>query len=114
MILVDPLTKHEEATVSHLPPSMRSTCHMVSTVSDEELKDFAKRIGMRLQWQHNDHFDLNPAKRARALSEGATPVSIIQLVCQNWRRKERYAKRGLPHECICNACPQENVEPGTG
>lgn len=59
-------------------------CHMVSSISLEELHEFAQKIGAT-KWQfHNDywipHYDLSPVKRRRAVENGAIETSSAGII----------------------------------
>lgn len=47
-------------------------CHLLADEADcDELHDFARRIGLRREWFQRNHYDLTPARRARAVALGA-------------------------------------------
>ena len=49
-------------------------CHMMAD-SDCELDVFVqKKLGMSHNWKHEDHFDLSPAMRAKAIVLGAIEI----------------------------------------
>lgn len=85
MILVDDLR-------AYTTKAGRTTrwCHMVSTVSEDELHAFAARICLRRSWAQlrprasAAHYDLRPTSRERALAAGAVAVSIRDLVTRNY------------------------------
>lgn len=52
--------------------------HMIAD-SEQELHDFAGRIGMAREWFQGDHYDVSKAKRDLAIKLGAVPVSLRQL-----------------------------------
>lgn len=60
------------------------SCHLISDTSVGELLDFAKRIGLPMQWfQHRStipHFDLAPSWRLKALRAGARGVNRPEFV----------------------------------
>lgn len=59
-------------------------CHLFAD-SDEELMDFAKRIGLKPAWKHNDHFDISQTKRKLAIEIGAKEISqkeMAIMVCK--------------------------------
>ena len=49
-------------------------CHLFAD-SDEELMDFAKRLGLKPAWKHNDHFDISQSKRKLAVEIGAKEIT---------------------------------------
>ena len=88
MILVDSVTKYGEEITRGLPSSR--WCHMVSDVSEEELHEFAARIGLHRAWAQlrpmasAAHYDLMPWRRALAVKLGAVEVSRRELVLRNF------------------------------
>jgi hypothetical protein len=73
MILVDPIMRHRSG----------EWCHMVSDESEEELHQFAAKIGLKrkaFQSVSRPHYDLRPSKRRLAVSMGAEEVGIRDLV----------------------------------
>jgi len=54
-------------------------CHMTADTA-EELHAFAARLGLRREWfqphPRLDHYDLTPAKRAKAVALGAVEMSM--------------------------------------
>lgn len=65
-------------------------CHMTADTT-EELKAFAKKIGLRASWIQNEgtnieHFDLTEGKRRQAVKAGALEITwretAIQLSCR--------------------------------
>lgn len=88
MILVDSLANYGEELTRRLPSSR--WCHMVSDVSEEELHEFAARIGLRREWAQlrpkasAAHYDLMPWRRALAVKLGAVEVSRRELVMRNF------------------------------
>jgi hypothetical protein len=66
-------------------------CHMASTESDDELHEFAARLGLPRRAFDRDHYDLTPARRARAVELGAVEVTAREMVCVI-----RYDRRGIP------------------
>ena len=61
------------------------TCHLMAD-TDQELEAFATRLGLCRRWKHNDHFDLTPARRAKAVRLGAVEITSRALA---QRRSER-------------------------
>ena len=109
MILIDALRRNPDELLQEkrLPLSMRRTCHMTSTDSLQELLEFGREIGMRREWLHGAHFDLNPQKRALALKMGAEEAGSTRLACQNWRRQQQRREKGAPQVCFCDHCPPD-------
>lgn len=76
MILVD--------EVKVWPTSIRcfkeGSCHLFTDGAIEELHAFAAKLGLRRGWfqPHHilPHYDLTPARRAKAVALGATEVSM--------------------------------------
>ena len=48
-------------------------CHLIAD-TDEELHEFAAKIGMLRYWFQGDHYDLTPKRRAAAVAAGAVEV----------------------------------------
>lgn len=46
----------------------------------EELHKFARRVGLRSDWFHTDHYDVTEAKRRKAINLGAVSCKSIHLV----------------------------------
>ena len=57
----------------------RKACHMIAD-DFGELEDIARKIGLRYEWKHNDHYDLTESKRKRAIECGAVEVNRQELV----------------------------------
>lgn len=58
----------------------RRWCHMVSDSSVEELRAFARSIGVDDRLFDGDHYDLTTEMRADALAAGAVEVAGRELV----------------------------------
>ncbi len=70
---------------AHLGPVDDRWSHLVAD-TDEELHEFASRMGMRREWfqhkenrPHQGHYDVPERARQRALDLGAVPVTWRQL-----------------------------------
>lgn len=81
MIYVDSIRTYPASSVA--PRARRfglEWCHLWSDGPLEELLDFGIRLGLRPQWLDAGaivpHFDLTPARRARALELGAVEGSL--------------------------------------
>ncbi len=72
-VLVDELREYPYVrwTVKHW-------CHMVSDASFDELHAFAAALGIPRERFQRDHYDLPPIMRARAVAQGAEPVTISE------------------------------------
>lgn len=100
MILVDSLQRYPSGSGSRIPESLseRSWCHMVSTIDERELHEFADQIGLRRSWAQlrpessAAHYDLLAGRRRRALALGAREVSSRDLVRLNF---DGLTRRGL-------------------
>lgn len=101
MILVDDLAAARVSPASDIPLALRGGrwCHMVSTVGEDELHEFAARVGLRRSWAQlrstgasAAHYDLLPGRRSRAVRLGAVEVSSRDLVRLNY---DGLARRGL-------------------
>jgi hypothetical protein len=95
-ILVDGVTEYPADMTRGLPG--RRWSHMVSDVGEDELHDFARRLGLKRAWFQSRpnasaaHYDLVPSKRALALKLGAVEVTSRELVARNYdglRRRQR-------------------------
>ena len=65
-------------------------CHLGSTISDDELHEFAERLGLSRRAFDRDHYDLTPARRVAAIALGAVEVTGDELMYVL-----RYDRRGL-------------------
>ena len=63
-------------------------CHMRAD-TDNELDEFAARIGLLQKWKHRDHYDVCLSKRALAISKGAVAITNRGMV--ELRRKNKHA-----------------------
>lgn len=61
-------------------------CHMMAD-TDEELEEIARKLKLKPEWRHGDHYDVKPRKRALAVKYGALEVAPLFLV--NIRRQRR-------------------------
>lgn len=55
--------------------------------SDLELMKFAKRIGLKKEWKHNDHFDISQSKKAQAIELGAKLVTQHEMCAMVMERR---------------------------
>ncbi len=55
------------------------SCHMLSN-SNEELERFARKIKLRREWKHGDHYDLTRNKRRQAVEMGAIEITCREAV----------------------------------
>lgn len=46
---------------------------------EDELHEFAHRLGLRRSWFHRDHYDISFSKRELALQLGARPITYRQM-----------------------------------
>lgn len=68
--------------------------HLVSTKSEQELHDFAHKMGLRREWYQNKngaarhpHYDLTTAQAVRrAIDKGALKVGEQELMKRAWWR----------------------------
>jgi len=59
----------------------RKWCHLISDAGDEELHEFARKIGLKREWFQNKripHYDITGSKRKIAVGLGATEVNSRQ------------------------------------
>lgn len=72
-------------------------CHLFADEADcLELHHMAKRIGLRREWFHGDHYDLVPTKRIKAIALGAIELTQSESVAI-WKKH-----REISHEKICD------------
>ena len=64
------------------------SCHMMAD-TDVELEKMARRLKLREQWRHGDHYDLTPNKRVLALCYGAKQTSTRKLIQLREKRRKR-------------------------
>lgn len=77
-------------------------CHMVSDTGEDELHQFAERLGLKRRWfqgRHNNtasaaHYDLIASKRRLAVTLGAVEVSSRELVLRNYDGLTQRRRRG--------------------
>ena len=74
-VYVGPLRDHQPIGRQRIA----RTAHMLAE-SPEELARMAKRIGLRKDWRHGDHYDVSLAKRELAIQAGAIEVTDRELV----------------------------------
>lgn len=95
-MIVDGITEYDAETTRGLPS--RKWCHLVSTVGEDELHEFAARLGMKRSWAQlrpkasQAHYDLTTRRRAVAIRMGAISVDARRLVQLNY---DGMARRGL-------------------
>lgn len=103
MILVDGVQEHAAPGLRY-----KRWSHLVSTVDESELHAFAARLGLRREWAQlrphasAAHYDLVPAKRARALQLGAREVTSRNLVRLNYDGLTRRGLRGAWQQSAAN------------
>lgn len=87
-------------------------CHMVSDqgADCEELHAFARRLGMKREWFHRNHYDLTPTTRALALDSGAIEIDRKGIV-GIWRKQRGGARRVL--EQVASTAEETTTEPET-
>lgn len=89
MILVDGIQTYDTRL------RYKNWCHMVSDVSEDELHEFAQRLGLKREWAQlrpkasTAHYDLIPTKRALAIKWGAVEVTSRELVTRNYDGLQR-------------------------
>ena len=74
-------------------------CHMVSDTSIEELKSFAKKLGVPEKGFQGDHVDLPEHMREIAIAQGAIVVSSRDLINALYRaglRQRPHERQGRP------------------
>lgn len=79
---LDKDSKEKEVKICVDPPKKKPTkpfksCHMfVVDGSQEFLEIFAMSMGLKLEWKHGDHFDLDWDQREKAIRLGAVTVGF--------------------------------------
>lgn len=87
MIIVDALIIHPNAW----GPFRSGSCHMTSTISEDELHAFARELGLKRSWfqlhRRYPHYDLTPRRRRAAITLGAREVTSREFIrlCYAWR-----------------------------
>ena len=61
------------------PWKYRESCHLMAD-TEAELEAFARRLGLRPSYRHNDHYDLTGNKRRQAVQAGAIEITQRQMV----------------------------------
>ena len=64
-----------------------SWCHMMAD-TDIELETMARAIGLRKEYKHRDHYDLQYKKRVQAIKLGAIEVTSLDLVRLRRNKKD--------------------------
>jgi len=70
-------------------------CHMIAD-GDDELQLMARKIGLKKEWQHNDHYDVSVDKKKLAIKNGAIEVKDMMKFALLSRkiRVARYEAKG--------------------
>jgi hypothetical protein len=78
MILVDELKTYPSQMTENLPSN--TWCHLWSDAGEDELHDFAQKIGLKRSWFQDKkqfpHYDLVATKRILAIRCGAKQTSL--------------------------------------
>ncbi len=89
-VYVDELRNVPSAVGRHGNLHFHRSCHLLAD-TDDELHEFASRIGCRVpEWAHDGtilHYDLTPWMRGRALAAGARPIGRREVVELILRRR---------------------------
>lgn len=64
--------------------------------TDEELHEFAQRLGLRRSWFQGDHYDVTDFMRNRALAMGAIPEDAGEDHAGIIDRRNKRSQAGLP------------------
>lgn len=78
---------------ARIPKGRRLWCHLYRSSDDNEIHEFAHRLGLKRHWFHVDHYDVTPTQRQKAIELGATPCDVVKLV--EIRQGKRKAKEAL-------------------
>jgi hypothetical protein len=54
-------------------------CHMIAD-TEQELHEFAEKIGRNKCWFHKDHYDLTPSFRQKAIDNGAIVLGRFEFI----------------------------------
>lgn len=54
-------------------------CHMLAD-TERELEAMARKLKLRQNWRHGDHYDLTANKRRQAVAAGALELSAREMV----------------------------------
>lgn len=87
--------------VDHLIPSLKSSnwpftksAHLFQVDgTEDELHDFAKRIGLRRSWYQGDHYDLSPRRYPVAIRFGAKLVDRRSPEMRDFLMRHREARK---------------------
>jgi hypothetical protein len=74
-VIVDPLRRYD-----HVRLAVKDWCHLAVDGGFEELHAFAASLGIPRQRFQDDHYDLPPWLRSRAVELGAEEVSTAELL----------------------------------
>lgn len=77
-----------------IPWRGRLWCHMMTDGAEEELHNFAARIGLKREWFQGDHYDVTVQRRTVALEQGARPASSAFLIGLRREQRERSLSNG--------------------
>ncbi len=58
---------------------LKGSCHLLADAA-EELERFARKLKLRPQYRHGDHYDLTANKRMQAIRLGAVKVTSREMV----------------------------------
>lgn len=70
MIYVDDHYKYASGRYGRLKMS-----HLIAD-TDEELERMARKLKLKKEWKHNEHYDIALSKRKLAIAHGARPISL--------------------------------------
>lgn len=69
-----------------IPWRGRTWYHLYSD-DEEELHQFARRLGLRREWYQGDHYDITASKRVAAIKLGATSVTVQEIARMRMRKR---------------------------
>jgi len=70
-----------------------TVCHMMAD-TDLELEAMAKRLRLRKDWRHGDHYDLTENKRRAVVAKGAIEVTEYEMVKMRQRKRQAVEAAG--------------------
>lgn len=78
-VYVDDMYKRQMGRLAIGRSRTMKCSHMIAS-TDAELHAMAEALGLRRAWFQGDHYDISMAKRKQAITLGAHPVTMRELV----------------------------------
>jgi hypothetical protein len=74
--------------------------HMIAD-TEQELHAMAAAIGLLRRWYQGDHYDVSKTHRAKAIAQGAVPITLRQCSAMSLlRRRDPNAKLCAPEDAL--------------